>query len=198
MKNNNHFFDDSSEDPNERERRRRKLLLHECMFIVETYVRSHVRNSDDVSNLKQEALLRICDALWLSHYDEQGHFRSWALTITMNVVRDYYRKKQKAPIKVPVEEGLVALIVTEEFKKYRYLLLELCYEKEKKLVLELSPNDRSLIIDILREGMSFRQAAQKRGISKSACFKHYKRILAALRKKFMDEGIDLTSFDDNL
>lgn len=197
MKNNNHFFDDSSEDPDER-KWKRIILFRKCMPVVEAYLRAHVRNSDDVSNLKQEALLKICDAMFLSHYDERGHFISWALTITINVVRDYYRKKQKSPTRVSLEEELGGLISTEEFQEHRHLLLESYYEKEKELVLGLSPDDRSLIMDILRDEMSFRQAAQKRGISKSACFKHYKRILAALRKKFIDEGIDLSSFDNNL
>lgn len=200
MKNHDHFSDsceDASEESNE-EGRRRKMLFRQCMHIVETYVSSHVRNPDDVSNLQQEALLRICEALSLSHYDERGHFVSWALTVTMNVVRDYYRRKQRCPIIIPSDKELIILIETEESQSSNPLLLESYYEKEEKAVLELSLDDQSLIHDIIYYKMSFRQAGEKRGISKSACFKHYQKILVELRKKFIDEGMNLKSFDDNL
>lgn len=200
MKNHTHFSgsgEDISEEPSEEERRR-KILFRQCMHIVETYVSSHVRNSDDVSNLQQEALLRICEAFSLSHYDERGHFESWALTVTMNVVRDFYRRKQRSPVMVSSDKDLIILIETEASQSSNPLLLESYYEKEEKAVLELSLDDQSLIHDIIYYKMSFRQAGEKRGISKSACFKHYQRILVELRKKFIDEGMDLKSFDDNL
>lgn len=200
MKSNNHFSDSSeefSEESNEGERRR-KILFRQCMHIVETYVSSHVRNPDDASNLRQEALLRICEALSLSHYDERGQFGGWVLTVTMNVVRDYYRRKQKGPIITPFEKDLKIAVGAEESQSRNPFLLEYYYEKEEKALLELSLEDQGLIHDILYYKMSFRQAGEKRGISKSACFKHYQRILAELRRKFINEGIDLKSFDDNL
>lgn len=201
MKNHTHFSgsgEDTLEEPSEEERRR-NILFRQCMHIVETYVSSHVRNLDEVSNLRQEALLRICEALSLSHYDERGHFESWVLTVTMNVVRDYYRRKQKCPIvSSSSDKDLIILIDAEESQSYNPLLMEFYYEKEEKAVLELSLDDQVLISDIFHYNMSFRQAGEKRGISKSACFKHYQRILIQLRKKLMKDGIDLKSFDDNL
>mgnify|MGYP000644856507 CR=1 FL=1 len=200
MKNYTHFSgsgEDASGEPSEEERRR-KILFRQCMHIVETYVSSHVRNPDDVSNLQQEALLKICEALSLSHYDERGHFESWALTVTMNVVRDYYRRKQRSPVIVSSDKDLIILIEKEELQSSNPLLLESYYEKEEKAVLELSLDDQGLINDIIDGKLSFRQAGEKRGISKSACFKHYQKILAELRRKFINEGMDLKSFDDNL
>lgn len=198
---NHSSFSDSSEGAYEEsteEERNRKILFRQCMHVVETYVGSHVCNPDDVSNLQQEALLRICEALSLSHYDERGHFVSWALTVTMNVVRDYYRRKQRCPIMTSSEKDLTILIDAEEPQSYNSLLLESYYEKEKRAVLELSLDDQGLISDIFYCKMSFRQAGEKRGISKSACFKHYQRILTELRKKFIKDGIDLKSLEDNL
>lgn len=200
MKNLTHFSgsgEEASEEPGEEERRR-KILFRQCMHIVETYVSSHVRNPDDVANLQQEALLRICEAFSLSHYHERGHFESWALTVTMNVVRDFYRRKQRSPIMVSSDKDLIILVEMEDAQSSNPLLLEAYYEKEEKAVLELSLDDQGLINDIIDGEMSFRQAGEKRGISKSACFKHYQKILVELRRKFIDEGMDLKSFDDNL
>ena len=39
--------------------------------------------------------------------------------------------------------------------------------------------ERELIIDLFFKGLSFREAGEKRGISKSTCFKLYKKIIVS-------------------
>ena len=62
----------------------------------------------------------------------------------------------------------------------------------------LSLFERELIQDLFFQGLSFREAGEKRGISKSTCFKLYKKIIAKIRKLLKDRGIDFTFEGDDL
>lgn len=55
-----------------------------------------------------------------------------------------------------------------------------------------------LLQDIFFLGLSFREAGEKRGISKSTCFRLYKKILNKIRKMLDERGIKFTFEDDDL
>ena len=58
--------------------------------------------------------------------------------------------------------------------------------------------ERELLQDIFFLGLSFREAGEKRGISKSTCFRLYKKILNKIRKMLDERGIKFTFEDDDL
>lgn len=66
------------------------------------------------------------------------------------------------------------------------------------ILFELSLFERELIIDLFFKGLSFREAGEKRGISKSTCFKLYKKIIAKIRDLLKERGIDFTFLDEDL
>lgn len=85
-----------------------QILFYRCSLMVETYIKIHVRNQEDVYNLRQEVLLKVVEGLDKS-YHERGRFFQWAMTITINMVNDYYRRKKNAPTMVALDnEAVVA------------------------------------------------------------------------------------------
>ena len=63
-----------------------QILFYRCSLMVETYIKIHVRNQEDVYNLRQEVLLKVVEGLDKS-YHERGRFFQWAMTITINMVK---------------------------------------------------------------------------------------------------------------
>lgn len=61
-----------------------QILFYRCSLMVETYIKIHVRNQEDVYNLRQEVLLKVVEGLDKS-YHERGRFFQWAMTITINM-----------------------------------------------------------------------------------------------------------------
>lgn len=160
-----------------------QILFYRCSLMVETYIKIHVRNQEDVYNLRQEVLLKVVEGLDKS-YHERGRFFQWAMTITINMVNDYYRRKKNAPTMVALDnEAVVAHTAGYPSLKIKLLLkFERVYLIIREIILfELSLFERELIIDLFFKGLSFREAGEKRGISKSTCFKLYKKIIAKIR-----------------
>jgi len=79
-----HLYDETDKEE--------QILFYRCSLMVETYIKIHVRNQEDVYNLRQEVLLKVVEGLDKS-YHERGRFFQWAMTITINMVNDYYRRK---------------------------------------------------------------------------------------------------------
>lgn len=147
-----------------------------------------------------EVLLKVVEGLDKS-YHERGRFFQWAMTITINMVNDYYRRKKNAPTMVALDnEAVVAHTAGYSSLKIKFLLkFERVYLIIREIILfELSLFERELIIDLFFKGLSFREAGEKRGISKSTCFKLYKKIIAKIRDLLKERGIDFTFLDEDL
>ncbi len=186
-----HFYDVTDKEE--------QILFHRCSLMVEGYIRTRVHNQEDVCNLRQEVLLKVVEGLNKS-YHERGRFFQWVMTITINMVNDFYRRKKNAPNMVTLDnEAVLAYSGEYSLRKARILWkFEHMYIEIQEVFQLLSLFERELIQDLFFQGLSFREAGEKRGISKSTCFKLYKKIIAKIRKLLKDRGIDFTFEGDDL
>ena len=146
--------------------------------------------------LRQEVLLRVLNGVRTT-YRETGRLLPWVMTITVNVVNDYYRQHAKEA-EIILEELPPSLMLSEDFSddwdywrryEHAYRILEQVY---KDLPLE----DRTLIYSLFYENQSFRQVALSRGVSKSSCFKYLQRLLFRLRKMMIASGVDRSFLEE--
>lgn len=187
-----HLYDETDKEE--------QILFHRCSLMVEAYIKAHVQNQEDVYNLRQEVLLRVVEGLNKS-YHEKGRFFQWVMTIAINMVNDYYRRKKNAPNMVTLDnEAVLACSGEYSLLKRRRVLwkLERIYMAIWEVFQLLTLFERELIQDIFFLGLSFREAGEKRGMSKSACFKLYKKIIAKIRKLLEERGINFTFDDEDL
>ena len=186
-----HFYDVTDKEE--------QILFHRCSLRVEAYIKAHVYNQEDVYNLRQEVLLKVVEGLNKS-YHEKGRFFQWVMTITINMVNDYYRRKKNAPNMVTLDnENMLACAGEYSLRKRRALWeFERIYMAVREVLQLLTLFERELLQDIFFLGLSFREAGEKRGISKSTCFRLYKKILNKIRKMLDERGIKFTFEDDDL
>lgn len=178
---------------------KKKVLFQKCIVMVDAYVNSHIHNEDDAHNVRQDILLKALEAFDKS-YHEEGRFTAWVLTIAINMVHDYYRRKQRGPLVIFLnDEPFSKRVLSYRRRSLRFFMMyERFCRSLSEIMLELTLSERLLIWDLFFRDLTFRQAAEERNISKSACFKRYKRVLAKIRKKLRDKGIDLDFLSSNL
>lgn len=185
-------------DRSELNEEEKKELFQKCILMVDVYVKSHIHNLDDAHNLRQEILLKALEAFDKS-YHERGRFRAWVLTIAMNMVRDYYRKKQREPRIIFMGNGFLNFVYKY---KSRPLIVSFMYnhacEVLTEAIMELSSTERKLIDYVFFHKLGYRRASEELHISKSACFKRSRSILLKLRFRLGEKGIDQQSLNDNL
>lgn len=167
-----------------------ELLFRKYSLLVERYIRAHVRDAEDVYNLRQEVLLKVLNGIRTT-YRETGRLLPWVMTITVNVVNDYYRQRVKES-EIILDEFPSSLMLSEDFSaEWDYLMRhERAYKILEQVCTDLSLEDRALIYAFFYENQSFRQMALSRGVSKSSCFKYLQRFLFRLRKMMMAAGVD--------
>lgn len=108
-----HFYDVTDKEE--------QILFHRCSLRVEAYIKAHVYNQEDVYNLRQEVLLKVVEGLNKS-YHEKGRFFQWVMTITINMVNDYYRRKKNAPNMVTLDnENMLSCAGEYSLRKRRAL-----------------------------------------------------------------------------
>ena len=96
-------------------------------------------------------------------------------------------------------ENMLACVGEYSFRKRRALWeFERIYMAVREVLQLLTLFERELLQDIFFLGLSFREAGEKRGISKSTCFRLYKKILNKIRKMLDERGIKFTFEDDDL
>lgn len=178
---------------------KKKVLFQKCIVMVDAYVNSHIHNEDDAHNVRQDILLKALEAFDKS-YHEEGRFTAWVLTIAINMVHDYYRRKQRGPQVIFLnDEPFSKRVLSHGRRSLRFLMMyEHFCRSLNEIMLELTLSERVLIWDLFFRDLTFRQAGEERNISKSACFKRYKRVLAKIRKRLRDKGIDLDFLSSNL
>lgn len=178
---------------------KKKVLFQKCIVMVDAYVNSHIRNEDDAHNVRQDILLKALEAFDKS-YHEEGRFTAWVLTIAINMVRDYYRRKQRRRLVIFLnDEPYSRRAVSDGRRSLRFLAMYEHFCKSlSEVMLELTLSERVLIWDLFFRDLTFREAGEERNISKSACFKRYKRVLAKIRKRLRDKGVDLDFLSSNL
>lgn len=101
-------------------------------------------------NLRQEVLLKVLEGLDKSYY-EQGHFFQWVMTIAVNMVNDYYRRKKNAPVLVALEDNVAQVFVSEKtfYRKEKQLLkCERIYIEIMNILQSFTPFERELIEDL--------------------------------------------------
>ena len=167
-----------------------ELLFRKYSLLVERYIRAHVRDAEDVYNLRQEVLLKVLNGIRTT-YRETGRLLPWVMTITVNVVNDYYRQRVKES-EIILDEFPSSLMLSEDFSaEWDYLMRhERAYKILEQVCTDLSLEDRALIYAFFYENQSIRQMALSRGVSKSSCFKYLQRLLFRLRKMMMAAGVD--------
>jgi len=133
---------------------------------------------DDAADLTQEAFLKAYDRI---HTFRPGRrFYSWLYTLSINVARDYLRKRQRQPettdldpetmVQMTSVDSNAALETKDLFDMLRHLPI----------------NDREALLLRFREGLQMKEIAEHLGLSVSGAKMRVQRGLQKLQKVWED------------
>jgi len=140
-----------------------------------------VRSRDGAEDIVQETFIRIYR--FAPRFNgENGSFRSWSLTILMNVARTHYRKAAR-------DRGEVALLDPEHYESLAdpndvTARGDAVYAKEvlEKALPKVSEDVASILSLAYLEDLPYKEIAEKLGISVPAVKTRVHRAKAELRK----------------
>ena len=141
-------------------------------------------------DLLQDARKRIIEKL-KSQYIEKKQFRSWAVIISKNIVRDYFRKDIKEISLSEITQGNSFSFTLEEWMA-NYGLIGY-YEKKdipekakiiiRELINELPESQQKVLIGRMFHNLGFKEIAKRENIKKTTAISRMHYALDKLRKK---------------
>jgi len=158
-------------------------LFHKYSQKVYNFSIKHLENEEDVKDLVQEIFMKIWDKR--KEIDANKSFNGFLFTITLNLIRNYFRKKVK-------DRKLINkwLEETEPYSDSTKLSIEFrSLEKAVNTIVEQLPPKRRMVFRLSRnEGLSNDDIARRMNIQKKTVENHLNLALRYLRERLQEQS----------
>ncbi len=153
-------------------------LFHKYSQKVYNFSVKHLENEEDAKDLVQEIFMKIWDMK--KEINEKKSFNAFLFTISLNLIRDYFRKKVKN--RKLVDRWLEE---TEPYSNSTLLSVEFkSLEKIVSTLVDQLPQKRQMVFRLSRnEGLSNDEIAEKMNIQKKTVENHLNLALNYLRER---------------
>ncbi len=153
-------------------------LFHKYSQKVYNFSVKHLENEEDAKDLVQEIFMKIWDKR--KEINEKKSFNAFLFTISLNLIRDYFRKKVKN--RKLVDRWLEE---TEPYSNSTLLSVEFkSLEKIVSTLVDQLPQKRQMVFRLSRnEGLSNDEIAEKMNIQKKTVENHLNLALNYLRER---------------
>jgi RNA polymerase sigma-70 factor, ECF subfamily len=157
-------------------------LLARNEFRIHTFIKNKISREDDVNDVLQETFIQI--HIGISNFQRRSRFATWALGITMNLVKNYYTRAGQNDAKFVSDEVLSSLSDLDNPEKsiLNYEKIELLEEAINAL-----PEEQRQVLQLVAfENFSYEEVAEKLGISISNIRSRLFRARKNLKELFFD------------
>ena len=157
------------------------------------YILSKVRDKDIAEDIFQDVFIKIINSLKKGKYNEEGKFIVWAMTITHNLIMDFFRKKKKNRFLKPTDEfDIFDVISDHSLNSEESLIKSQVIDDLNILINELPETQKEVLKLRYFSNMSFKEIADKCDISINTALGRMRYALINIRKIMNKKGVVLT------
>lgn len=157
------------------------------------YILSKVRDKDTAEDIFQDVFIKIINSLKKGKYNEEGKFIVWAMTITHNLIMDFFRKKKKNRfLKQTDEFDIFDVISDHSLNSEESLIKSQVIDDLNILINELPETQKEVLKLRYFSNMSFKEIADKCNISINTALGRMRYALINIRKIMNKKGVVLT------
>lgn len=157
------------------------------------YIYSVVKDKDATDDIFQDTFIKVINVLRSGTYREEGKFVQWITRIAHNLIIDYFRKEQKFKyIRSNEEVDIFEIINTYEDSIETTLIKKQIHKDVKKLIKQLPEEQRRVLIMRHYADMSFKEIAEKTGVSINTALGRMRYALLNIRRMAEEKNLILT------
>tara|TARA_Y100001954_G_scaffold90733_1_gene99323 strand:+ start:491 stop:1075 length:585 start_codon:yes stop_codon:yes gene_type:complete len=157
------------------------------------YILSKVRDKDTAEDIFQDVFIKIINSLKKGKYNEEGKFIVWAMTITHNLIMDFFRKKKKNRFLKPTDEFDIFDVISDySLNSEESLIKSQVIDDLNILINELPETQKEVLKLRYFSNMSFKEIADKCDISINTALGRMRYALINIRKIMNKKGVVLT------
>jgi RNA polymerase sigma-70 factor (ECF subfamily) len=174
-----------------------EILLTRNKDRVFGYIMSKVKDYDLANDIFQDVFIKVIRTLKNGSYNEEGKFLPWVLTISHNLVIDFFRKSKKMPTisetSSNVEGFDIFSVLSLTDDNIEDILIKTQIESDLVSLVKYLPEDQKDVLEKrIFKGMSFKVIALLDDISINTALGRMRYALINLRKLVQKHEVSIT------
>jgi len=169
------------------------VLIDKYRSRIFGFIISKVKNKEVAEDIFQETFIKVINNIKIGKYNEQGKFIVWVMTITHNLIMDYFRKQKKRKfLKSTDDFNVFDFINNGELNVEQKLIKEQVLDHLKILINELPIEQKQILQMRYYSKMSFKEISEKCEISINTALGRMRYAIINLRKIVKRKGVVLS------
>ena len=157
------------------------------------FIISKVKNKEVAEDIFQETFIKVINNIKKRKYNEQGKFIVWVMTITHNLIMDYFRKQKKRKFFKSTDDfNVFDFIKNGELNVEQKLIKEQVLNHLKILINELPIEQKEILQMRYYSKMSYKEISENCGISINTALGRMRYAIINLRKIIKRKGVVLS------
>ena len=157
------------------------------------YIYSVVKDRDASDDIFQETFIKVINVLRSGTYREEGQFVQWIMRIAHNLTIDYFRKEQKMKYVRSNDEVNVFDVIGNFEDSIETVIIKKQINKDiRSLIKQLPEEQRRVLIMRHYADMSFKEIAEKTGVSINTALGRMRYALLNMRRLAEEKSLVLT------
>ena len=172
------------------------VLLNRYQSKVFSYIMQLVKDYDLANDIFQEVFIKVVINLKKESYHHEGKLLSWILRISHNQVIDYFRKSSKMPFvgrsSSNPDFDIFSVLKLEDSSIEDVMINDQILKDVRLLIHELPQDQKEVVKMRFFMKMSFKEIAEKTGVSINTSLGRMRYALINLRKLIDEKQLVLT------
>jgi len=168
------------------------FLIDKYRSRVFGFIISKVKNKEVAEDIFQDAFIKIINTIKKGKYNEQGKFIVWVMTITHNLIMDYFRKQKKRRfLKSTDNFDVFDFLANGDMNVEQKLVKEQVFCQLKSIINDLPFEQRRILEMRYYAKMSFKEISENCDVSINTALGRMRYAIINLRKIIQKKGVKL-------
>ena len=160
-----------------------EILLTRHKQKIYTSIYLFVKDHELADDIFQDVFIKIIDTLRKGKYNHEGKFLQWALRISYNMCVDHFRRsKRRSKVSASETFDIFDVLQSPDDNMEDYLIKDQAHSRIKKLVDQLPPEQKEVVILRHYADMSFKEIAALTSVSINTALGRMRYALINMRK----------------
>lgn len=171
-----------------------EVLINRHEQRIFAYIISKVQDQELAEDIFQDCFIKVIKTLKKGKYNEEGKFLPWVLRISHNLIIDHFRRNKRMPFVETTYDDfdLFDLMSNGERNAEKELIRDQVIRDVRKLIHELPPEQREVLIMRQYAEMSFKEISEHTGVSINTALGRMRYALINLRKMIEANHVNLS------
>lgn len=159
------------------------VLLSRHQSKIFNYILSLVKDKALADDIFQDTYIKVINTLRSGNYRNEGKYIQWAMRIAHNLVIDHFRKSKRFPtVRGDENFDIFDVLGSSEDSIEDIIVKSQIRDDVKKLIRQLPPEQRKVLLMRHYSDMSFKEIADKTGVSINTALGRMRYALINMRR----------------